>query len=114
MRISFSYTMSEASPSAQDPDDLGPPPPDLVVPDIQDPYTAGIEVSNACRRFYVQRQQQAGGLRARMSKPRGSCGQPSLDRAMETLRTEMVRNACMALGYGSIIEAGSGKEGNSN
>ena len=55
-----------------------------------DSYTEGIELSNACRKFYVTRVQVAEGIKSKMNTNLGSSGSKSLDDSMGTLRREVV------------------------
>jgi hypothetical protein len=58
--------------------------------DTIDSYTQGIELSNACRKFYVTRVQVAEGIKAKLNTDIGSSGSRSLDVSMGTLRREVV------------------------
>ena len=55
-----------------------------------DKYTEGIELSNACRNFYVYRLKTADGMKKKLAAVPPSLGHSPLDRSMAVLRREMV------------------------
>ena len=67
---------------------------------VGDSYTAAIELSNTCRRFYVARLHSAKRLKEKLGEAgergageggRNERRQTPLDKSMNVLRTEMVR-----------------------
>ena len=61
-----------------------------------DKYSAAIDLSNACREFYQSRKRAAEVVKEKLANPtpgrqRSPKKKTTIDTAMETLRTEMVR-----------------------
>ncbi|XP_052814540.1 uncharacterized protein LOC128241577 [Mya arenaria] len=55
----------------------------------EDKYTDGIELSNACREYYHNRQREAAAVKERLASGKGKSQKSSMDVAMDTLRKEM-------------------------
>jgi hypothetical protein len=69
-----------------------------------DKYMDSIDLSNACREFYQTRKRAAEVVKEKLAnsgRPRTCKKTTSIDVAMETLRTEMVRK-CFKLHYKSF------------
>lgn len=59
--------------------------------ETEDRYSAGIELSNACREFYHNRQKTAEEVKLRLSKSSQKTDNNGIDKAMDRLRKEMVK-----------------------